>query len=267
MSTDRKSSLVKITELGKGIFKIILSDPSHQNTLSEKMIDELQSAFDHFNSSPSRVIILSSTGKVFSAGHDLKELKAARSHPDKGKEYFQSILKKCSRLMQTIVNHSKPVIAQVDGVATAAGCQLALSCDLVYASSNSRFATPGVNIGLFCSTPMVALSRNTTSKHSMEMLLTGELISADDAEKKGLINKSVNEEELENLILEKATKISSKSGTTLKIGKKAFYQQIEMPLDEAYEYASKVMLENMLDQDAKEGIEAFLEKRSPNWKE
>ena len=169
--------------------------------------------------------------------------------------------------MQTIVNHSKPVIAQVDGVATAAGCQLALSCDLVYASSNSKFATPGVNIGLFCSTPMVALSRNTTSKHSMEMLLTGELISADEAEKKGLINKSVNEEELENLILEKATKISSKSGTTLKIGKKAFYQQIEMPLAEAYEYASKVMLENMLDQDAKEGIEAFLEKRSPNWKE
>jgi len=168
--------------------------------------------------------------------------------------------------MQTIVNHPKPVIAQVEGVATAAGCQLALSCDLVYASSTSRFATPGVNIGLFCSTPMVALSRNASSKQSMEMLLTGDLISADEAEKKGLINKSVSGEELENYLLEKAKKISSKSSTTLKIGKKAFYRQIEMPLDQAYEYASQVMVENMMDQDAKEGIEAFLEKRNPNWK-
>ena len=266
MSLDNSLSLVEVLDLGQGIVKIILNDPSHQNTLSEKMIDELQSTFDDLSTGPSRVLILSSTGKVFSAGHDLKELKAARSNSDQGKEYFQFILKKCSALMQTIVNHPKPVIAQVEGVATAAGCQLALSCDLVYASSTSRFATPGVNIGLFCSTPMVALSRNASSKQSMEMLLTGDLISADEAAQKGLINKSIPGEELENYLLEKAKKISSKSSTTLKIGKKAFYRQIEMPLDQAYEYASQVMVENMMDQDAKEGIEAFLEKRNPNWK-
>ena len=266
MSPDNSSSLVEVLDLGEGIIKITLNDPSHQTTLSEKRIDELQSTFDDLSTGPSRVLILSSTGKVFSAGHDLKERKAARSNSDQGKEYYQFILKKCSTLMQTIVNHPKPVIAQVEGVATAAGCQLALSCDLVYASSTSRFATPGVNIGLFCSTPMVALSRNASSKQSMEMLLTGDLISADEAEQKGLINKSLSGEELEEYLLEKAKKISSKSSTTLKIGKKAFYRQIEMPLDQAYEYASQVMVENMMDQDAKEGIEAFLEKRNPNWK-
>ena len=267
MSHDNSLSLVKVVILGEGIVEIKLNDPSHQNTLSEKMIDELQSTFDDLRDGSSRVLILSSTGKVFSAGHNLKELKAARSHPDQGKEYFQFILKKCSTLMQSIVNHPKPVIAKVEGVATAAGCQLALSCDLVYASSSSRFATPGVNIGLFCSTPMVALSRNSSSKNSMEMLLTGDLISAEEAENKGLINKCLPQGELEDYLLEKANKISSKSSTTLKIGKKAFYRQIEMPLAEAYEYASQVMVENMMDQDAKEGIEAFLEKRSPNWKE
>ena len=267
MIQDSSSSLVEVVDQEEGIVKITLKDPSNQNTLSEKMIDQLQSTFNDLSSGSSRVLILSSTGKIFSAGHDLKELKAARSNSDQGKEYFQFILKKCSDLMQTIVNHPKPVIAQVEGVATAAGCQLALSCDLVYASSNSRFATPGVNIGLFCSTPMVALSRNISFKNSMEMLLTGDLISAEEAEQKGLINKCLPQGELENYLLEKAKKISSKSRTTLKIGKKAFYHQIEMPLIEAYEYASQVMVENMMDQDAKEGIEAFLEKRSPNWKE
>ncbi len=170
MIQDSSSSLVEVVDQEEGIVKITLKDPSNQNTLSEKMIDQLQSTFNDLSSGSSRVLILSSTGKIFSAGHDLKELKAARSNSDQGKEYFQFILKKCSDLMQTIVNHPKPVIAQVEGVATAAGCQLALSCDLVYASSNSRFATPGVNIGLFCSTPMVALSRNISFKNSMEML-------------------------------------------------------------------------------------------------
>ena len=168
--------------------------------------------------------------------------------------------------MQSIVRHPKPVIAQVDGVATAAGCQLALSCDVVYASTSSRFATPGVNIGLFCSTPMVALSRNTSAKHSMEMLLTGDFISADEAADKGLINKSIEQANLEPYVLEKANKIASKSKTTLKIGKEAFYAQIEMPLSKAYEYASQVMVENMLDQDANEGMDAFLDKRKPSWK-
>ena len=180
--------------------------------------------------------------------------------------YFQFILKKCSALMQSIVRHPKPVIAQVDGVATAAGCQLALSCDVVYASTSSRFATPGVNIGLFCSTPMVALSRNASAKHSMEMLLTGDFISADEAADKGLINKSIEQANLEPYVLEKANKIASKSKTTLKIGKEAFYAQIEMPLSNAYEYASQVMVENMLDQDANEGMDAFLDKRPPSWK-
>ena len=168
--------------------------------------------------------------------------------------------------MQSIVNHPKPVIAQVEGVATAAGCQLALSCDLVYASSHSVFATPGVNIGLFCSTPMVALSRNASSKHAMEMLLTGDPISAIEAAQKGIITQSLEGVDLAKHVLEKANKIASKSKTTLKIGKEAFYAQIEMPLSKAYEYASQVMVENMLDQDAHEGMDAFLDKRKPSWK-
>ena len=265
--SEQSSLLLEIQDLGLGIVKIILNDPGHQNTLSEKMIDELQSVFDTHTSSTSRVLVLAASGKVFSAGHDLKELKAARSNADQGKEYFQFILKKCSTLMQSIVHHPKPVIAQVNGVATAAGCQLALSCDLVYSSSSSRFATPGVNIGLFCSTPMVALSRNASVKHSMEMLLTGDFISAGEAADIGLINKSLEQADLESYVLEKAKKIAAKSKTTLKIGKKAFYEQIEMPLSKAYEYASQVMVENMLEHDAKEGIEAFLDKRPPSWKE
>jgi enoyl-CoA hydratase/carnithine racemase len=263
---EQSSSLVDIQDLGSGIIKIILSDPDHKNPLSEKMIDELQAVFDRQVDGDSRVLILASTGNVFSAGHDLKEIQAARSNADQGQAYFQFILKKCSALMQSIVRHPKPVIAQVDGVATAAGCQLALSCDVVYASTSSRFATPGVNIGLFCSTPMVALSRNASSKHSMEMLLTGDFISADEAAAKGLINKSLEQADLESYVLEKANKIASKSKTTLKIGKEAFYAQIEMPLSKAYEYASQVMVENMLDQDAHEGMDAFLDKRKPSWK-
>ena len=197
----------------------------------------------------------------------LKELKTARSQSDQGHTFFQKILRQCSTMMQSIVNHSKPVIAQVEGVATAAGCQLALSCDLVYASSNSVFATPGVNIGLFCSTPMVALSRNASSKHAMEMLLTGDPISATEAAQKGIITQSLESTEIEKHVLEKANKIASKSSKTLKIGKGAYYRQSEMPLDQAYDYASKVMVENMLEQDAKEGIDAFLEKRTPQWED
>ena len=260
-------SLIQINDLDKGVVNIQLNSPETQNTLSEKMIGELQQGLDELQQGPSNVIVLSSTGKVFSAGHDLKELKTARSQPDQGHAYFQKILKQCSTMMQSIVNHPKPVIAQVEGVATAAGCQLALSCDLVYASSNSMFATPGVNIGLFCSTPMVVLSRNASSKHEMEMLLTGDPISAGEAAQKGVITQSMNGSELSNFVLEKANKIASKSSKTLKIGKGAYYRQSEMPLDQAYEYASQVMVENMLEQDAKEGIDAFLEKRTPQWEE
>lgn len=260
-------SLIQINDLDKGVVNIQLNSPETQNTLSEKMIGELQQALDDLQQGPSKVIVLSSTGKVFSAGHDLRELKSARSQSDQGHAYFQKILKQCSSMMQSIVNHPKPVIAQVEGVATAAGCQLVLSCDLVYASSNSMFATPGVNIGLFCSTPMVALSRNASSKHAMEMLLTGDPISAIEAAQKGIITQALEGSEIAKNVLEKANKIASKSSKTLKTGKGAYYRQCEMPLDQAYDYASQVMVENMLEQDAKEGIDAFLEKRTPQWEE
>ena len=176
-------------------------------------------------------------------------------------------MKNCSKLMQTIVNNPKPIIAEINGVATAAGCQLVASCDLAYASSQSKFATPGVNIGLFCSTPMVAVSRNISNKHSMEMLLAGDLISADEAETIGLINKSIAAPLLKAKTLEIAKKISKKSALTLKIGKEAFYKQINMNLSDAYDYASNVMVENMLKLDAEEGIEAFINKRKPNWQD
>ena len=174
---------------------------------------------------------------------------------------------KCSKLMQSIVNNPKPIIAEVAGVATAAGCQLVASCDLAYAGESARFATPGVNIGLFCSTPMVALSRNISNKHSMEMLLTGDLISSSKAAEIGLINKMINDNDLQNFVLERALKISKKSAMPLKIGKEAFYKQIDMTLSEAYDYASNVMVENMLKLDAEEGIDAFINKRTPNWQD
>ena len=260
-------SLIQINDLYKGVVNIQLNSPKTQNTLSEKMIGELQQALEDLQQGPSKVIVLSSTGKVFSAGHDLRELKSARSQSDQGQAYFQKTLKQCPSMMQSIVNRPKPLIAQVEGVATAAGCQLALSCDLVYASSNSVFATPGVNIGLFCSTPMVALSRNASSKHAMEMLLTGDPISASEAAQRGIITRSLEGVDLAKYVLEKANRIASKSSKTLKIGKGAYYRQSEMPLDQAYDYASQVMVENMLEQDAKEGIDAFLEKRTPQWEE
>ena len=264
----RKNSKFLETFLNEnGVMRFNLNSPENLNALSENMMDLIQNGLDKASLDKNvRVIIISGEGSTFSSGHDLKELKAARKGTDKGKKYFLKIMKKCSKMMQTIIKCPKPIIAEVAGTATAAGCQLVASCDLAYASSSAKFATPGVNIGLFCSTPMVALSRNASSKQSMEMLLTGDLISAEEAEQKGLINKSLSGDDLENYLLEKAKKISSKSSTTLKIGKKAFYRQIEMPLDKAYEYASQVMVENMMDQDAKEGIEAFLEKRNPNWK-
>ena len=174
---------------------------------------------------------------------------------------------KCSRLMKSIVNNPKPIIAEVAGVATAAGCQLVASCDLAYAGKSAKFATPGVNIGLFCSTPMVALSRNISNKQSMEMLLTGELVSSEKAEKIGLINKAVDDSLLQAYTLEIALKISKKSSMTLKTGKEAFYKQIDMTLSNAYDYASNVMVENMLKIDAEEGINAFIEKRNPNWQD
>ena len=236
--------------------------------LSEQIMTLIQSSLDDASINKNvRVIIISAEGPSFSVGHDLKELKVARKNSDKGENYFIEIMTKCSKLMQSIVNNPKPVIAEVAGTATAAGCQLVASCDLAYAGKSARFATPGVNIGLFCSTPMVALSRNVTNKNSMEMLLTGELISSEKAEKIGLINKVIDDSNLQSYTLKMALKISKKSSMTIKIGKKAFYKQVDMTLSEAYDYASKVMVDNMLKVDAEEGIDAFIEKRNPNWQD
>ena len=230
------------------------------------MINEIDSKLQKASDNNDiKVIIISATGKVFCAGHNLKDLDLKRKEPDKGKSYYKKIFKSCSLLMMNIVQNPKPVIAAIDGVATAAGCQLIASCDLAYASDRAKFATPGVNIGLFCSTPMVALSRNVNKKSAMEMLLTGELIEAKKAFEIGLINNFYNSEELMKKVFEQANKISSKSMKTLKIGKKAFYKQREMSLEDAYNYTSKVMMENMLEREAEEGINAFLEKRKPNW--
>ena len=268
MSVSRNNEILKTTIDKNGIFRLTLNSQHNHNALSEEMMLNIQTALDEsINNKKIRVIIVSADGPTFSSGHDLKELTEGRQNPDKGKNYFTTIMKKCSKLMQSIVNNPKPVIAEVNGTATAAGCQLVASCDLAYASKTATFATPGVNIGLFCSTPMVAVSRNASNKHSMEMLLTGDLISATKAEKIGLINKVVDESLLKKETMETAQKISKKSAITLKIGKEAFYKQIDMTLSEAYDYASDVMVQNMLKLDAEEGINAFINKRTPSWKD
>tara|TARA_Y100000590_G_C15649208_1_gene988088 strand:+ start:835 stop:1626 length:792 start_codon:yes stop_codon:yes gene_type:complete len=260
-------SLIKVDQSNK-ILHIKLNDPEHQNTLSEEMINDLNIKFQEASKDNQvKVIIISSSGKIFSAGHNLKDLNLKRSESDKGKKYFEKIFKSCSILMMNIVNNQKPIIAAVDGIATAAGCQLVASCDLAYASDKSKFATPGVNIGLFCSTPMVALSRNVNKKSAMEMLLTGEFINAHKAKEIGLINNYCTSDELMKRVFAMAEKISSKSMKTLKIGKNAFYNQKEMTLEDAYKYTSRVMMENMLEKDSEEGINAFLEKRKPHWED
>ena len=255
-----------IEDLKDSILKITLNNPTEQNTLSLQFINDLKKIFENADSNDEiKVIILSSSGKVFSAGHNLKEIKSHRQDKDQGLQFFKDLINSCSDLMLKIIHNSKPVIAEVNGIATAAGCQLVASCDLAYASQVSKFATPGVNIGLFCSTPMVALSRVVKNKHSMEMLLTGDFIDADKAKSIGLINNYFSEDELFNKTREMAIKITNKSSQTVKIGKKAFYNQTEMTISDAYKYASEIMIENMMNQDSEEGIAAFLEKRTPNW--
>ena len=255
-----------IEDFKDSILKITLNNPSQQNTLSHQFINDLKKIFENAdNNDEVKVIILSSSGKVFSAGHNLKEIKSHREDKDKGLHFFTTLINSCSDLMLKIINNSKPVIAEVKGIATAAGCQLVASCDLAYASEGSKFATPGVNIGLFCSTPMVALSRVVNNKHSMEMLLTGDFINADKAKSIGLINNYFSEDKLVNETKGMAIKIANKSSQTLKIGKKAFYNQAEMKISDAYKYASEIMIKNMMNQVSEEGIAAFLEKREPNW--
>ena len=245
-----------------GVATVTLNQPERRNSLSMALLEALSEVLEQIAGDGNvRVVVLAAAGKVFCAGHDLREMREQFDSHD-----FQlRLFRQCSKVMQQIVNLPKPVIARVAGVATAAGCQLVASCDLAVAEKGARFATPGVNIGLFCSTPMVALSRNVSRKHAMEMLLTGELIDAARAEQIGLINRAVEPEALDETVYGMATTIAAKSGHTLKIGKEAFYKQLEMPLAQAYDYTAKVMAENMQANDAQEGISAFLDKRDPDW--
>ncbi|MCC5957619.1 MAG: enoyl-CoA hydratase [Natronohydrobacter sp.] len=251
-----------------GILRLTLNDVARRNALSEAMLSELGAAFAVAGEdSAVRVIVLAANGPAFCAGHDLKEMTAGRAGSDGGRAYFAQVMAQCAGVMQGIVNCPKPVIAEVTGVATAAGCQLVASCDLAIAAETARFSTPGVHIGLFCSTPMVALSRNVANKHAMEMLLTGDMIEAPRAAEMGLVNHAVPAADLTATVMDMARKIASKSSMTLATGKRAFYAQREMPLSDAYDYASQVMVENMLAHDATEGIGAFIEKRAPQWQD
>lgn len=255
-------TIVLREQAAPGVVRLTLNRPKAYNALSSDLMRQLQAELDVLrNDRATTVVIIAASGPGFCAGHDLKEV---RGLPNR--KAIENLFKQCSTLMQSIVALPKPVIAQVHGTASAAGCQLVASCDLAVAADTARFATPGVNIGLFCSTPMVALSRNVAPKQAMEMLLTGEPASAQHAREIGLINRVVPAAELAEATLKLAELIASKSPLTLKIGKEAFYRQRELPLAQAYDYASQVMTENMLIRDAEEGIDAFIEKRIPCWK-
>jgi enoyl-CoA hydratase/carnithine racemase len=259
---------VLLREDKDGIATLTLNRPAARNALNEELMDALVAALQTIGGDRSvRAVILAANGPVFCAGHDLKEMTARRKDADKGRAYFKMLFDKCAGMMQAIVHLPQPVIASVQGIATAAGCQLVASCDLVVASENASFATPGVQIGLFCSSPMVALSRKVASNHAFEMLSTGALIPAQRAYEMGLVNRVVPAGEAGHGALELAQKITSKSAYVLKIGKEAFYRQIDMSLADAYKYGAGVMAENMMARDAEEGIGAFIEKRDPKWED
>ncbi|GHG80743.1 enoyl-CoA hydratase [Pseudodonghicola xiamenensis] len=245
-----------------------MTAPERLNALSDEMLAALQFEFDALKQDQTiRAVILSGAGKAFCAGHDLKQMTAGRQAEDGGKAYFADLFDRCTRMMLSIRDLPQPVIAQVHGIATAAGCQLVASCDLAVAAAGTRFGVNGVNIGLFCSTPMVALSRNIARKHAFEMLTTGAFIDAEEARARGLINRVVAPEALEAETAELAQTIAAKLSAAVRIGKRAFYDQIEMPVTEAYAYAGQVMVENMLYRDTEEGIAAFLDKRPPSWQQ
>jgi enoyl-CoA hydratase/carnithine racemase len=251
----------------QGVALLILNRPAARNALSLAMIRTLHAAIAELGSDACvHAIVLAANGTVFSSGHDLKELTAHRADDDKGLAFYIEAMTACSAMMQAIVACPKPIIAAVEGVATAAGCQLVATCDLAIASEQARFGTPGVNIGLFCSTPMVALSRNVTHKRAMQMLLTGEMISASEAADWGLVNRAVPAADVRAEALRLAAGIAEKSPLTVSIGKSAFYAQADMSLENAYDYAARVMVDNMMARDAEEGIGAFLGKRKPEWK-
>lgn len=262
--TPGNDSLI-VRQLVDGVLRLTLNNPP-ANALSIAVLEQLSVELDAARDDHDvRVVIMASASKVFCAGHDLKELTIHRDDDDRGRAFFEKTMRLCSHVMMLITALPKPVIAEVDGLATAAGCQLVATCDLAICTDRSTFCTPGVNIGLFCSTPMVAVSRAAHRKQAMEMLLTGEPIDASTAKEFGLVNRIVPKEYLRTITDKYAAVIASKSSLTLKIGKEAFYQQIERPLSEAYEYTAWVMTENMLARDAEEGINAFLEKRDPEW--
>jgi enoyl-CoA hydratase/carnithine racemase len=247
---------------------LTLNRPAARNSLSEGLIAELHAALKEIHDDNSvRAVVIAANGSTFSAGHDMKELTARRSDADRGRAYFGQIMSACSAMMQAVVHLPKPVVAAVQGIATAAGCQLVASCDLAVASEAAGFATPGVDIGLFCSTPMVALSRNIPRKQAMEMLLTGEPISAATARNIGLVNRVVAAGTERDAAIALAQKVALKSAYTVKLGKEAFYRQAEMSLADAYRYTAEVMTENMMARDAEEGIGAFIEKREPKWQD
>ncbi len=261
-------SPVLLRETLGSIAVLTLNRPATRNSLSEGLIAELHAALtDIHGDAGVRAVVIAARGPAFSAGHDMKELTARRTDADRGRAYFAQIMNACSAMMQAIVHLPKPVVAAVQGVATAAGCQLVASCDLAVASEAATFATPGVDIGLFCSTPMVALSRNVPRKQAMEMLLTGEPVSAATARDIGLVNHVVSAGVERDAAIALAERVALKSAYTIKLGKAAFYRQAEMSLADAYRYAAEVMTENMMARDAEEGIGAFIEKREPKWQD
>jgi enoyl-CoA hydratase/carnithine racemase len=269
-ATVRSSSAnaVLLLEVVGPVAVLTLNRPQARNSLSEDLLAALTGELAAIAADRAvRAVVLAASGPAFCAGHDMRELMARRSDPDGGRAYFGRLMEHCCAVMLAIVRLPQPVIAAVQGIATAAGCQLVATCDLAIASSAAGFCTPGVHIGLFCSTPMVALSRDVARKHAMEMLLTGDIVSADEAKRIGLVNRVVAPGRERDEAIALATKIASKSAATVKLGKEAFYAQIEMNLADAYRYAARAMAENMMMRDAAEGIGAFLDKRDPVWED
>jgi enoyl-CoA hydratase/carnithine racemase len=245
---------------------LTLNDPRRLNALSEAMLGALQAALDVISGEPgTRVVVLRGAGRAFCAGHDLREMTLARQAPDGGRARFEELFGKCAGVMLAITRLPQPVVAEVHGIATAAGCQLVATCDLAVAAEGTRFGVNGVNIGLFCSTPMVALSRNIGRKKTFELLTTGDFLSAAQALDLGLVNRAAPDDALESETLSLAEKVASKLGSAVRVGKRAFYEQLEMTLDAAYAHTGRVIAENMLHRDTAEGVQAFLEKRNPDW--
>jgi enoyl-CoA hydratase/carnithine racemase len=267
-ATAANDAPVLLRERDQDVAILLLNRPEARNSLSEAVLIALSNALTEIAADKTvRAVVLAANGSAFCAGHDLKELTGRRSDADGGRGYFRHVMTACSAMMQQIVNLPQPVIAAVQGVATAAGCQLVASCDLAVASTEAKFATPGVDIGLFCSTPMVALSRNVARKHAMEMLLTGDAMTAEGAYRIGLINRVVKPGKERGEALAFARMIAGKSSHIVRIGKAGFYRQAEMSLADAYRYVSDVMVENLMTHDAAEGLNAFIDKREPKWED